>query len=150
MTPAELRELLSRNPDLTLVTDGHYTTLEPAPIVERSMQRRVLEDRFAALWRDLNGPPLAREVRFHPKRRWRFDFADTERKIAYEIQGGLYQAQSGHRSHDGVRRDAEKLNAAQLLGWRVFQITTYTLRDTEWLAELAQWHRAQLPKDAAQ
>lgn len=130
--------------DVQLVTDGQYTTVRP---VVPQAQSGVLEDRFAALWQDAGGPPLQREVRFHPTRRWRFDFACTRCKIAYEIQGGLYQAKSGHRSHDGVKRDAEKLNAAQLLGWRVFQITTYTMKDAEYMAELAQFHREQLPKE---
>lgn len=141
----ELRKALAANPDLTLVTDGDgYTTVQP-----RAVQASVLEERFATLWQDAGGVPLQREVRFHPTRRWRFDFADPERKIAYEVQGGLYQAQSGHRSHDGVKRDAEKLNSAQMLGWRVFQITSYTMKDAEYMEELAQWHRRQPAKEDA-
>ena len=131
------------NSDVTLVTDGEYTT----PMPKAAAQFSTLEERFAALWQDAGGPQLQREVTFHPKRKWRLDFADVARKIGYEVQGGLYQAQSGHRSHDGVKRDAEKLNAAQMLGWRVFQINTYTMKDAEYMEELAQWHRNQPTKE---
>ena len=34
-----------------------------------------LEKKFAFLWRCLDGPPLEREFKFHPKRKWRSDFA---------------------------------------------------------------------------
>lgn len=141
-TDADLARIRRANPDITVVGDDTPQRAQAAP-----MDTSPLEERFAAIWSDVGGPALAREVRFHPTRRWRFDFADPERKIAYEVQGGLYQARSGHRSHDGVKRDAEKLNAAQLLGWRVFQITTYTLKDAEYMTELAQWHRRQPTKE---
>lgn len=146
LSHAELAKLMAANPDVTLVTDGYRTDVVPKA-TQVPADSSPLEERFAALWQDAGGVRLEREVRFHPTRRWRFDFADVARKIAYEIQGGLYQAQSGHRSHDGVTRDFEKLNAAQLLGWRVFQITTYTMKDAEYMAELAQFHREQLPKE---
>lgn len=147
LTKAEAARIAAQPGYAAVGLDDEPPTPAQAALVQAS-QTSPLEDRFYARWQDVGGPALEREVRFHPTRRWRFDFADPQKKIAYEIQGGLYQAQSGHRSHDGVRRDAEKLNAAQLLGWRVFQITTYTLKDAEYMTELAQWHREQLPKES--
>lgn len=62
-----------------------------------------------------------REYRFHPTRRWRFDFADPAAKIAIELQGGIFGGKSAHNTGTGIRRDMEKSNEAQRLGWRVFQ-----------------------------
>ncbi len=62
------------------------------------------------------------EYRFHPKRKWEFDFAVPSLKIAVEIEGGIFAGKRlGHSSGAGIKRDMEKYNAAQLLGWRVFR-----------------------------
>jgi hypothetical protein len=60
-----------------------------------------------------------REYPFHPERKWRFDFAIPEKKIAIEYQGGIFMAKSGHSSIKGQSRDQEKMNQAQILGWKV-------------------------------
>lgn len=61
------------------------------------------------------------EYEFHPTRKWLFDFALPSEKIAIEINGGIWRKKGG--AHQGANhyRDMEKLNAAQELGWRVFQ-----------------------------
>jgi len=83
-----------------------------------------LENKFALLWRALNGPNLTPEHRFHPERKWRFDFALPAARVAIECQGGTFARQRlGHSSGTGIQRDYEKLNAAQLSGWTVFQLT---------------------------
>ena len=67
-------------------------------------------------------PMPAREYRFHPRRRWRFDFAWPRYKIAAEIDGGIY-CRGRHVRGRGFERDAEKGNAAVLAGWRVLHFT---------------------------
>jgi very-short-patch-repair endonuclease len=62
------------------------------------------------------------EYRFHPTRRWRFDIAVPELKIAVEIEGGTW-IQGRHTRGKGYQEDMEKYNQAQLLGWRVFRYT---------------------------
>lgn len=63
-----------------------------------------------------------REYRFHPDRRWRFDFAWPERKLAVEIEGLTGDlTKGGHSTHAALRRDMEKGNAAVALGWRVLR-----------------------------
>ncbi len=57
-----------------------------------------------------------REYRFHPERRWRFDFAWPDIKLAVEIDG-----RGRHQTVVGVRNDCEKLNEALRLGWRVLR-----------------------------
>lgn len=66
---------------------------------------------------------MVREFRFHPIRKWRFDFAWPEQKIAVEVQGGIWLGKSGaHTSGKGRTRDIEKSNMAAKMGWRMLQI----------------------------
>jgi len=65
-------------------------------------------------------PYFVREHRFHPERRWRFDFADVQNKIAVEIDGGAFSG-GRHTRGGGFVADCEKINAAIVLGWRVFR-----------------------------
>lgn len=62
------------------------------------------------------------EYKFHPSRRWRFDFCHPDKKIAVEINGGVW-AYGRHNRAASYIKDMEKLNAAQMQGWRVFQYT---------------------------
>lgn len=69
----------------------------------------------------------AREHRFHPTRRWRFDLALVEEKVAVEIDGGGFvggrnpsgAGHGGHSRGQGQRRDMEKTGEALKLGWLV-------------------------------
>ena len=75
--------------------------------------------------------PFQREYRFHPVRRWRFDFVilktaysePEELKIAVEIEGGIF-VQGRHNRGLGMQGDCVKYNAAQVEGWRVLRYTT--------------------------
>lgn len=78
--------------------------------------------------RTLFGPErVETEYRFHPVRRWRFDYAVPEIRLAVEYNGhgGFVKAGgiSRHGSIIGMTGDAEKLNAAVGHGWRVLQFT---------------------------
>lgn len=61
------------------------------------------------------------ELKFHPTRKWRFDFAWLDVKLAVELQGGLYHPRGRHSRGKGQEGDYEKLNEAQRLGWVVLQ-----------------------------
>lgn len=65
---------------------------------------------------------VEREYRFHPVRRWRFDFAVPAWKVAIEYEG-LNSEKSGHTTLNGYTSDTEKYNAATSLGWRVIRFT---------------------------
>lgn len=65
---------------------------------------------------------VVKEHRFHPERKWRFDFAVPEKKIAIEYEG-LNSERSGHTTLTGYTKDTEKYNAAQALGWKVIRFT---------------------------
>lgn len=89
-----------------------------------------------------------REYKFADDRRWRFDFAWPEIKVAVEVEGlshgrpvichrcrstvksknGRVIMQAGrHGSMKGMQTDAEKYNCATFLGWRVFRYTNIDL-----------------------
>lgn len=63
------------------------------------------------------------EYKFHPERKWRFDFAFPEEKIAIEVEGGLF-SQGRHTRGRGYIGDMQKYNAAVCLGWRVLRYGT--------------------------
>lgn len=66
--------------------------------------------------------PYKREHRFHDKRRFRFDLAITEHKIAIEYEG-IFSKHSRHTNVKGYSVDADKYNLAQSLGWTVLRYT---------------------------
>lgn len=63
-----------------------------------------------------------KEYKFHPVRKWRFDYAIPEHKIALEVEGGVWTG-GRHTSSVGFLKDMEKYNTATLMGWRVFRTT---------------------------
>ena len=86
-----------------------------------------------------HGPWADREYKFHPERKWKFDFVITDPsftsnpaqlRIAIEIEGGVfgyrdpkrgYVRGGAHSSISGILRDLEKYNEAAALGWRVLR-----------------------------
>lgn len=65
------------------------------------------------------------EFRFHPERRWRFDFAYPDLKIAIECEGGTWLKKAGrHNRGLGFEKDCEKYNEAAILGWHVLRFTS--------------------------
>lgn len=66
------------------------------------------------------------EHRFAPPRRWRFDYAWPESKVALEVEGGAFSG-GRHTRGAGFLKDMEKYNAATLAGWKVLRVTPSTL-----------------------
>jgi very-short-patch-repair endonuclease len=84
---------------------------------------------FAGYWNllvdDEDATPT-REYRFHPDRRWRFDFAWPECRVAVEVDGNAWNTKGGGRhAQDG---DREKINAAMSLDWRVFHFSPQMIK----------------------
>ncbi len=76
----------------------------------------------------LPGWDLVREYRFHPVRRWRFDFAFPSVKLALEVDG---------RGHFAGRMtsDDEKTNESIRVGWRTLRFPAgQKRRAAEWAA----------------
>lgn len=89
-----------------------------------------LERAFLTYWRTLapDAPEPVREYRFHPSRRWRFDCAWVEQRVAVELEGGSWSG-GRHVRGAGYRGDCEKQNAALELGWRCYRVTSEMLAD---------------------
>ena len=67
-------------------------------------------------------PAPETEYRFHPTRRWRFDLAWPDRRLACEVDGGAWVG-GRHVTGAGFEEDALKLSEAAALGWRVVRVT---------------------------
>ena len=81
-----------------------------------------LEDTFLFHIRAAGLPEPEREYKFHPTRKWPFDFAYPYLRVAIEVEGGKW-IQGRHQRPDGFEKDCEKYNAAALLGWYVYRFT---------------------------
>ena len=88
------------------------------------MTRRIVKAENAAKLAHLNGfmAGWVAEYRFHPTRRWRFDFANLERMIAVEVEGGVWTG-GRHTRGKGFEGDIEKYNCGVALGWRILRTT---------------------------
>lgn len=80
-----------------------------------------LEDQLADALEERLGHRPEGEFPFHPYRKWRLDLAYPDQKIGVEIDG------QRHLSNQQQRNDAEKLNAAALMGWRIFRYPAQSL-----------------------
>lgn len=83
------------------------------------MTKSAIEETLA-LHLKAHGVEATREYRFHPVRKWRFDFAIPSRMIAIECEGGLWTG-GRHNTGAGMIADMEKYNEAARLGWFVFR-----------------------------
>jgi len=71
--------------------------------------------------RTLKLPTPVRELRFHPTRLWRLDFAWPEFMFAIEVEGA--PGRGRHTKPKGFTDDCIKYNEAALLGWTVYRVT---------------------------
>ena len=78
-----------------------------------------------------HGLPLPQtEFVFHPTRKWRADYCWPDRLVIVERHGGLFmkgRAGMAHAMPTSIRRDWEKANAAQLLGYVILQFESRDL-----------------------
>lgn len=79
---------------------------------------------FPGLCLAVGVPAPTPEYRFAPPRRWRFDWALIDQRIALEVQGGLFMPGGGGRHSRGaaLRKEHEKMNAAAALGWVILYV----------------------------
>ena len=72
---------------------------------------------------ELPGVEVVKELAFHGSRKWRFDYAIPEYKVAIEIDGAVW-TMGRHNRPEGYINDMEKLNTAASMGWLVLRFTT--------------------------
>lgn len=106
---------------------------KPAP---RLPTGSALEEALALQIRLARLPPPVRELAFAKPRRWRFDYAWPDLRLALEVDGGTW-SNGRHTRAAGFERDCEKLNAAAALGWRVLRVTGAMIHDGRALMAIA-------------
>ena len=90
-------------------------------------------------------PDPATELLFHPKRKWRFDYAWEEQKLALEVHGGIHSG-GRHTRGRGFVEDRAKMNEATLLGWTVLEVTPEHIKS----GQLRAWLLAAFNQDPDQ
>lgn len=76
------------------------------------------------------GLDLVTEYRFDNVRKWRFDYANEEFKIAIEQEGGVWSG-GRHTRGKGYINDMEKYNTAALHGWTLIRRTPDQMKTQE-------------------
>jgi len=92
-------------------------------------EQSSLERTFGTYWITLcqGFPEPVCEYRFTPPRKFKFDLAWPELKIAVELEGGVYSG-GRHTRGKGFEGDCEKYNLAAEQGWLVLRYTTNMLK----------------------
>lgn len=96
---------------------------------KKSQEKNWISETLFA-WCNARLLPLQEEYKFHPDRKWRFDWCIEPLKLAFEYEG-IYSKKSRHTNNKGYSRDTEKYNAAVALGWKVFRYTAATFKNLE-------------------
>lgn len=97
-----------------------------------------MTDAFTMLCKAELNAECVKELRFCEDRRWRFDYALPDFKVALEVEGGIF-VHGRHTRPEGFYRDMEKYNTAATLGWvvvRTIPAELYTQKTLNMLQEL--------------
>jgi very-short-patch-repair endonuclease len=106
------------------------TSEETTKTVKPEKEKKKYEDELFPALKENFIPLPRKEFKFHKKRKWRFDFAFVQYKVALEIEGGVW-IQGRHTRGSGFVKDMEKYNKATELGWRILRITPDNLTTEE-------------------
>ena len=99
-----------------------------------------IDERTFRSWCAIQGFPRPEpEYRILSDRKFRWDWAWPDKRVALEIQGGVW-VHGKHGRGSGIVKDHEKMNLAVVAGWRVLQVQPKNLMTTQ----TAQWIRALL------
>jgi very-short-patch-repair endonuclease len=120
---------------------AQLTSLPPRRKRVRTKVRDELERALFTELKLMDLPVPVRQFQFHPKRRWKFDFAWPERLFAAEVDGGTWTG-GAHVRGKRYERDCEKGAEALLLGWRVMHVTTDMVRDGRAVAYIERFFQA--------
>lgn len=82
----------------------------------------IKQNNFIKLVKAATGLDCMAEWRFHPQRKWRFDYAIPAARVAVEVEGGVFTG-GRHTTGAGFTADLEKYNTAESMGWHVLRIT---------------------------
>jgi very-short-patch-repair endonuclease len=91
-------------------------------------EREKMKENTKINWKMFKIEEPTTEYKFHPTRKWRFDFAWPDKLIALEVEGGVW-SNGRHTRGSGFVKDMEKYNEAGKLGWRVFRFTPSEMKN---------------------
>lgn len=91
-----------------------------------------MNDLFTALIFSEFELKCVKEYKFLPTRKWRFDYAIVDLKIAIEVEGGAW-TQGRHTRGKGFLGDIEKYNNAACEGWLLIRVTPEKLMSSSTL-----------------
>lgn len=103
-----------------------------------------LEETLAFQIKAYGLPKPDREYRFHPTRKFRFDFAWPVQRVAAEVEGGIWRPRGAHSGGTAILRDMEKHNLAASLGWSVYRFAGAQVKDgsaVKWMSNILSGHR---------
>ena len=101
------------------------TAKQAKKLTGKAAQMVATHDPFVQLCLAHGLPAPVKEFRFHPTRKWRFDYAWEgcwEYFIAMEVEGGVWTG-GRHTRGKGFLGDMEKYNEAAIMGWCVLRCT---------------------------
>lgn len=107
-----------RSPVPAAIQQGDVLTAGQLKAYRRERPTLVLLERLAAA----GLPAPVREYQFVADRRWRFDLAWPERRLAVELEGGIW-IRGAHTRGRGYEKDMAKYNRAAVLGWTLIRMT---------------------------
>lgn len=119
--------------DLLPNKDGTYSIKKKdgKPVKAKGKKKQYNVDNYRTFFAMLDKegiPHPIQEHKFHDKRKWRFDFAWIDNKLAMEIEGGIHIRGGGrHNRGTGYEKDMEKYNAANALGWRLLRFSPQSM-----------------------
>lgn len=107
--------------------------IKPAgKIVTKAFKKRSKEKEWmeAALLEfcQLRSLQLISEHKFHPVKKWRFDWAIPEKKWAFEYEG-VFNGKSRHTNVLGFTEDTNKYREAVKLDWKVLRYTARNYKE---------------------
>ena len=102
------------------------------------VKKLTREQTFLLMLKARKMPTPTPEFRFHPVRKFRWDWAWPEARLALEVEGGVWSG-GAHGRGTGIVRDMEKSTLAAEEGWRIIRVTPSNLA-TE--ATMDSIHRA--------
>lgn len=127
-TDKHLRKLLSdgkiRGYRITLLSKRHE---RKKFLQNNGIQKYWMEMRLQELCVN-RSIKLVPEYQFLNNRKFRFDWAFPDLRIAIEYEG-IFSEKSRHTNKIGYSRDAEKYNSAANRGWKVFRYTAINYKN---------------------
>ena len=87
----------------------------------RKEKKRARRKRFCQMLQERDLPCPTAEYEFHDERKWRIDYCWPDKKVALEVEGGIW-IQGRHTRGQGYKNDIEKYNEVSLHGFTLIRV----------------------------